>query len=75
MDDTIEFVEVPYLEDIMNYLPISAIDKEDAPLYLQNITNLVSVNYKYEQYQFAYFGLHLIYMTPAFNFEVQHLAL
>jgi hypothetical protein len=63
MTDTIEFVEVPYLEEIMNYLPISAMDKEDVPLYLQNITNLVNVNYKYEQYQFAYFGLHLIDMT------------
>jgi hypothetical protein len=63
MDAAIEFVEVPYLEEIMNYLPISATDKEDVPLYLQNITNLVNVNYKYEQYQFAYFGLHLLYMT------------
>jgi hypothetical protein len=63
MEDTVEFVEVPHLEEIMNYLPISAVDKEDVSLYLQNITNLVNVNYKYEQYQFAYFGLHLLYMT------------
>ena len=63
MDDTIEFAEVPHLEEIMDYLPISAVDKEDVLLYLQNITNLVNVNYKYGQYQFAYFGLHLLYMT------------
>lgn len=30
---------------------------------IQNITNLIAVNYKYGQYQFAYFGLHLLYMT------------
>jgi hypothetical protein len=63
MDDTIEFAEVPHLKEILNYLPISAADKEDVSRYLQNITNLVTVNYKYEQYQFAYFGLHLLYMT------------
>jgi hypothetical protein len=63
MDDIAESVDVPYLEEIMNYLPISPVDKEDVSLYLQNITNLVNVNYRYEQYQFAYFGLHLLYMT------------
>jgi hypothetical protein len=63
MADATEFVEVPYLEEIIKYLPISATDKEDVELYLQNITNLVNINYKYEQYQFAYFGLHLLYMT------------
>ncbi|MHB9291953.1 hypothetical protein Holit_01041 [Hollandina sp. SP2] len=67
MDDIIEFVEVPHLEEIMNYLPISAVDKEDVSLYLKNITNLVNVNYKYEQYQFAYFGLHLLYMTYIYS--------
>lgn len=63
MPKIIDFIEVPYLEEIMEYLPISAEDKEDVSLYLQNITNLIKVNYKYEQYQFAYFGLHLLYMT------------
>ena len=63
MSTTLEYIEVPYLGEIIGYLPISAVDKEDVSLYLQNITNLVNVNYKYEQYQFAYFGLHLLYMT------------
>ncbi len=63
MPKIIDFIEVPHLEEIMGYLPISATDKEDVSLYLRNITNLVNVNYKYEQYQFAYFGLHLLYMT------------
>ena len=45
------------------YLPIEAEDTEDVAAYLKNITNLVALNYKYEQYQFAYFGLHLLYMT------------
>jgi hypothetical protein len=63
MADALEFAEVPYLEEIIRYLPIDAVDKEDVSLYLQNVTNLINVNYKYEQYQFAYFGLHLLYMT------------
>jgi hypothetical protein len=63
LDESIEDTNVPYLEEILNYLPISAVDKEDVSLYVRNITNLISVNYRYEQYQFAYFGLHLLYMT------------
>jgi len=59
----LDFVDVPYLDEILNNLPISANDKEDVDAYLGNIVNLVNVNYKYEQYQFAYFGLHLLYMT------------
>lgn len=54
---------VPYLEEILSYLPIEAEDAEDVAAYLKNITNLIALNYKYEQYQFAYFGLHLLYMT------------
>jgi hypothetical protein len=63
LDKSIDYTNVPHLEEILNYLPISAIDKEDVSLYMQNITNLILVNYRYEQYQFAYFGLHLLYMT------------
>lgn len=61
--DGLDFVDVPYLDEILNNLPISASDKEDVDAYLNNIVNLVNINYKYEQYQFAYFGLHLLYMT------------
>jgi hypothetical protein len=63
LDESINYTSVPHLEEILDYLPISAVDKEDVSLYVQNITNLISMNYRYEQYQFAYFGLHLLYMT------------
>jgi len=63
MNTTVDYSKVPHLNDILGYLPINAVDKEDISTYIQNITNLVSINYKYEQYQFAYFGLHLLYMT------------
>jgi hypothetical protein len=63
LDESIDYTSVPHLKEILDYLPISAVDKEDVSLYVQNITNLISVNYRYEQYQFAYFGLHLLYMT------------
>jgi hypothetical protein len=61
--DTVSFTDVPYLEELLNYLPIDATDKEDVNTYLKNITDSILVNYGSEQYQFAYFGLHLLYMT------------
>lgn len=63
MSDVVDYTEVPYLQEILNFLPINPEDEEDIISYIQNITNLVAVNYKYEQYQFAYFGIHLLYMT------------
>lgn len=63
MADAVDYSEVPYLQEILNFLPINPADEEDVSNYIQNITNLVAVNYKYSQYQFAYFGLHLLYMT------------
>ena len=48
---------------MLNYLPINPDDEEDIINYIKNITNLVNINYKYEQYQFAYFGIHLLFMT------------
>lgn len=63
MSDVVDYTEVPYLQEILNYLPIDPDDEEDVINYIQNITNLIAVNYKYEQYQFAYFGVHLLYMT------------
>ncbi len=58
-----DYVEVPYLQEILNYMPINPIDDEDVLTYIQNITNVILVNYRYEQYQFSYFGVHLLYMT------------
>lgn len=63
MSDVFDYTEVPYLQEILNFLPINPDDEEDVINYIQNITNLVAVNYKYGQYQFAYFGIHLMYMT------------
>ncbi len=63
MSEIIEYTDVPYLQELLNYLPINPSDEEDVINYIQNITNLIAVNYKYEQYQFAYFGVHLLYMT------------
>lgn len=63
MSDTVDYTDVPYLQEILNFLPINPVDEEDVLNYIQNITNLIAVNYKYGQYQFAYFGVHLLYMT------------
>lgn len=59
----VDFMEVPHLQEILNFLPINPIDEKDIVNYIQNIINLIAVNYKYGQYQFAYFGIHLLYMT------------
>lgn len=63
MPDVFDYAEVPYLQEILNFLPINPTDEEDVSGYIQNITSLIAVNHKYSQYQFAYFGLHLLYMT------------
>ena len=63
MFDAVDYTEVTYLQEILNFLPINPDDEEDVINYIQNITNVVAVNYKYGQYQFAYFGIHLMYMT------------
>lgn len=63
LPDAVDYTEVPYLQEILNFLPIDPVDEEDVSNYIQNITNLITVNYKYGQYQFAYFGTHLLYMT------------
>jgi hypothetical protein len=60
---TLDFTDVPYLEEMLSHLPINGTDKEDVNTYLRNVTNSILVNYNSEQYQFAYFGLHLLYMT------------
>ena len=52
MSDVVDYTEVPYLQEILNYLPIDPADEEDVINYIQNVTNLIAVNYKYEQYQF-----------------------
>ena len=61
--ETVYFADVPYLDNMLSYLPIDATDKEDVNTYIKNINNSILVNYGNEHYQFAYFGLHLLYMT------------
>lgn len=63
MPDIIDYTEVPSLQEILEFLPIDPEDEEDVVSYIQNVTNLVAINHKYGQYQFAYFGVHLLYMT------------
>ena len=63
MVDISDYTDVPYLQEILNFLPVNPDDEEDVLDYVQNITSLIAVNYKYGQYQFAYFGVHLLYMT------------
>lgn len=63
MLDDVDYTDVPFLQEILNYLPINPEDEEDVINYIHNVTNLIAVNYKYSQYQFAYFGIHLLYMT------------
>lgn len=63
MLEAVDYTEIPYIQEILNFLPINPEDEEDVINYIQNVTNLIAVNYKYGQYQFAYFGVHLLYMT------------
>ena len=63
MSEMIDYMEVPYLQELLNFLPINPDDAEDVINYVHNVTNLIAVNYKYGQYQFAYLGIHLLYMT------------
>lgn len=67
MSEEVDYTEVPHLQEILNYLPINPDDEEDVGTYIQNIANLIAVNYKYAQYQFAYFGIHLLYMTYIYS--------
>ena len=69
MIEEIDYTEIPYIQEILNFLPINPEDEEDVINYIQNITNLIAVNYKYGQYQFAYFGVHLLYMTYVYCVE------
>ena len=64
MFDAVDYTEVPYLQEILNFLPINPDDEEDVINYIQNITNVVAVNYKYGQYQFAYFAKCFIRISP-----------
>ena len=74
LSDVLDFADVPYLDEIRSYLPIDATDKEDVNTYLKNVTDSILINYSNEQYQFAYFGLHLLYITYIY-FSVRKISL
>ena len=38
LSDVVDYTEVPYLQEILNYLPIDPVDEEDVSNYIQNIT-------------------------------------
>lgn len=61
--DFADYGDIPDLQAILNFLPIDPDDKEDINNYVKNITATVYTNYKNGHYQFAYFGVHLLYMT------------
>lgn len=63
MNGDLDFSEVPFLLEIIRYLPISPADGEDIVSYIKNVSNVIAINYKYEQYQFSYLGIHLLFMT------------
>ena len=46
MVEEIDYTEVPYLQEILNYLPINPDDEEDINSYVNNVTKLIAVNYK-----------------------------
>ena len=68
-----DYTKVPDLEEILDHLPINATDKRDVNTYLKDVTDSILVNYGGEQYQFAYFGIHLLYMTYIY-FSVQKIS-
>lgn len=65
--DQLDLSEVPFLLEILEYLPISPVDEEDIVAYIKNISNVIAINYKYEQYQFSYMGIHLLLMTYIYS--------
>lgn len=67
MEDAFDYSEIPCLLEVLNYLPINPNEEEDVVGYINNITDLIAINYKYGQYQFSYFGLHLLYMTYIYS--------
>lgn len=72
MVEEIDYIEVPHLQEILSYLPINPEDERDIVSYVKDTTNPIVVNYKYEQYQFAYFGGHLLYINIYILYSVEN---
>ena len=58
-----DYSTVPYLQNVLYFLPFDSGDEDNIQDYIREITKLIIINYQNGQYQFAYFGLHLLYMT------------
>ena len=63
METSFEYLEIPHFQEILNFLPMNPDDEEDVSNYIRSVTEIVSINYNHDQYQFAYFGVHLLFMT------------
>ena len=63
MERDIDFNNVPYLAEILQHLPHDPASDVDFSTYINEIRDSVAVNYSHSKFQFAYFGIHLIYMT------------
>lgn len=74
LTEVFDSIKVPYLDEIRDHLPISATDKKDVDTYLKNVIDSILVNCGGRQYQFAYFGIHLLYMTYIY-FSVQKISI
>lgn len=44
MAEDIDYTEIPYLQEILNYLPINPNDEEDINSYINNIRNVLKIN-------------------------------
>jgi len=49
-----------FLNEIKLHLPIEDIEVSD---YYERLSNTILINYNNKEYQFAYFGIHLLFMT------------
>ena len=61
--DFVDYGDIPGLQEVLNFLPIDPQDEKDINNYVRNIAETVCTNYEHGHYQFAYFGVHLLYMT------------
>lgn len=65
MYDVFDPSELLSLQKMLRFLPIDPEDEDEVDVinYINNIAKLITVNFRSEQYQFAYFGVHILYMT------------
>lgn len=62
-----ELKEVPYLNEILKYVPIESSDEVDVVNYINKYTKNIILNYSNDEYQQAYFGVHILFMTYIYS--------